>query len=643
MIEKVCSIATVKTYMNKIEITMPETVRYMSQATQLLQNQLPIVGKYILDKSLTGCGGTEFFINSGRPLVLVSPRTGVLVNKKQQHPECHLFRDCNGTDLQKLKANLRLYLDKHPGIFGTCTNPVILVTLDSAKYVIEELKFRGIIDSFLFLTDEFQCLISDAAFKGNVDWEFLKMLNAEAKNICYMSATPIDDTYLNALPEFQDVAYYKIQWHPSVVVEPTIKEVMMRKGESAASICREIIDNYRRDGYFARKIVDGMSVEAKEVVVFVNEVKTILKIIKDNKLRPEDVTILISQNNKYAAELNRLGYSINEQATDRRTPTNTIYTFCSKASFEGRDFYSRSAFTYIFIDGSKDWETHDTTIEIPQMLGRQRLDDNPFKYNAVIYYRTKPSVKSKAEYMMAIENKLKSSKAIVDNYVNGNDGLKKSLADLVKGQDPNNRYQNNYLEVIDDADGGYSLSINLLVAVAEHNLSMNKVHFYGNPLFLTTALHSRMATYNAKPQALRDFERMFNASQSFSDKMSLYCRFLGAFPDYSPILQSNPFIEQKYHAYYHQFGPEILARHGYDEEQLEWEYARTAITQQCRQHFLPGKTYTATEVKASLQDIYDNLSLNKTATAAQLADYLSVETVQRTLPDGTRPRLLLIK
>lgn len=625
-----------------IEIQLPETVRYMSEASQILKNHLPFKGKYILDKSLTGCGGTEFFINSGRPLVLVSPRTGVLVNKKQQHPECHLFRDMSNADLQTLKESLRLYLDKHSGIFGQCANPVIFVTLDSAKYVIEELKFRGIIDNFLFLTDEFQCLISDAAFKGNVDLEFLRMLDTEAKNICYMSATPIDDTYLNALPEFQNVGYYKLKWHPSVIVEPTIKEIKMKKGESASTIMKSVINDYRSNGYFARKIVNGSIVEAKEVVVFVNEVKTILKIITDNKLKPDETTILISQSNKYAGELKRRGYSIDNQTTDRNNPHNTTYTFCSKASFEGRDFYSMSAFTYIFIDGSKDWQIHDTTIEIPQMLGRQRLDDNPFKYNAIIYYRTKPNIQGQAEYMKEITEKLNTSQSIIDNYNNGSDRFRKSLVGLVRGQDPNNRYQNNYLEVIDDANGGYTLQTNLLVAAAEHNLAVNKANFYSNPLFLTTAIHNQMATYNAKPQELRDFEKKFNSAQSFQDKMWLYCHFRDTYPRFEQTLMSNPFIEPKYHVYYEQFGPEALNQFGYDEASIKWELCRNGIIAQCRLRFQHGREYTAGEVKTILQAIYNYLSLDKVATAAQLSDYIPVETVQRTFSDGTRPRLYLV-
>lgn len=640
--KKVCSFATVNA-MNKKTIQLPEGVRYMSQANGILHNELPLNGKYILDKSLTGCGGTEFFINSGRPLVLVSPRTGVLLNKSQQHPECHLFRDLSKVNLQQLKDNLRLYLDKRIGVFGNVLAPIILVTLDSAKYVIEELKFRNIIDQFLFLTDEFQCLVSDAAFKGKVDLEFLRMIDAEAKNICYMSATPIDGTYLSALPEFQNVDYYKLEWHPSVIVEPTVKEIRMNKGESAQTIISRIISDYRRDGYFERKIVDGKTCEAKEAVFFINEVKTIFQIVRDNQIVPGEVTILISSSNKYADKLVKMGYKIESPSTDRTNPKNTTFTFCSKASFEGRDFYSHSAFTYIFLDGSKDWEVHDTTIEIPQMLGRQRLDENPFKYNARIYYRTKPAVQSEAEYMKAIGDKLKESQTLVDSFNNGDEYLKKSLVNMVKNRDPNNAYLTNYLDVIDDANGNYGLKTNLLVAAAEHNLATNKAHFYSNPLFLTTAIHNQIATYNAKSPELRDFEKRFNDATTFQKRMELYSTFLTSFPHYEPVLLRNPFIELKYHQYYDHFGSEELSRLNYDETAIENELYRKQIIMQCRNYFQRGLHYTASEVKSALQSIYDYIGYNRTATATQLSEYLSVQPIQRTSADGSRPRVYLVK
>lgn len=622
---------------------MPKKVRYMTQAYRELMNVLPFIGKYILDKSLTGCGGTEFFINSGHPLVLVSPRTGVLVNKSQQHPECHLFRDTTDTPLLQLKEGLRLYLDKCSGIFGINKVPVILVTLDSAKYVIEELKFRGIIDNFLFLTDEFQCLISDAAFKGKVDLEFLTMLDAEAKNICYMSATPIDETYLSALPEFQNVGYYKIGWDPDVIVEPTVKEIMMKKGETASNIISRIISDYRCNGYFKRIFINGTNYDATEAVFFINEVKTIFQIIKANNLQPKEVTVLISASNKNASKKENAKYLIQQPSTDRVNPINTPFTFCSKASFEGRDFYSKSAFTYIFLDGKKDWEVHDTSIEIPQMLGRQRLDDNPFKYNAEIYYRTKPTVQCEAEYMKSIMDKLHESQTILDSFNNGDEYLKKSLVNVVKNRDPNNAYLTNYLDVVDDVNGNFGLKTNLLVAAAEHNLATNKAYFYSNPLFLTTAIRNQMATCNTKPSELRDFEKQFNEAVSFQKRMELYATFLSTFPNYAPLLLRNPFIELKYHEYYNHFGPAELQRLNYDETAIENEMYRQQIIIQCRNYFQLGRQYPALEVKSALQSIYDSIGYNRTATATQLSEYLVVQMLQATAADGSRPRVYMVR
>ena len=42
--------------------------------------------------------------------------------------------------------------------------------------------------------------------------------------------------------------------------------------------------------------------------------------------------------------------------TDRNKPRNKPFTFCTKSSFEGVDFYSDNASTYIFINAGKEWQ-----------------------------------------------------------------------------------------------------------------------------------------------------------------------------------------------------------------------------------------------------------------------------------------------
>ena len=626
--------------MNKNEIIMPSGVRYMSQADKLLFNHLPRQGKYILDKTLTGCGGTELFISSGLPLVLVSPRTGVLISKHDQHPECHLLRD-EKTKIEDLKKNLKAYLAKSMvWIYGQHLNPVVLTTIDSAKYVIEELNYQGITDKFIFLVDEFQCLIGDAAFKGKTDLEFIKLLDSNTKNICYMSATPIPDTYLDALPEFQNIPYYKLRWDQSVIVEHTVKEIQIQPGETVASIFSNIIKNYRRDGYFAKKIINGQEYRSSEVVVFVNAVETIQKIIKDNNLAPDETTILISESNKAVRKLENMGFKIGAMTPDKVNPINKTFTFCSKAAFEGRDFYSTNAFTYIFLDGKKEWQTHDISIEIPQMLGRQRLDINPFKYNATIYYRTKPTVESESEFFSKLNDKMDDTTTMLEMYNNGTPPQKKALAKIVAGKDPNNPYSANYLDVIHDAKE-YKLEINYLVIAAEHNLWANQVYFYNNPLNLTTAIQTQMAIIGQKPQELRDFETDYNKI-AVMDQLRYYATFRATHPEFTEALYQNPFIDFDYHKAFDMYGVNGLFQLNYDIDQVKQYAMIQDIVSRCERAFVKDRPYRADDVKKILQQIYDNVGYNRTATATQLEDYLQVRTSNSRMTDGSRQKVFIV-
>ena len=77
--------------MNMIQIDMPEKCRYMSDYDRLLKGILPIDRKFILNKTITGCGGTSMFINSSLPVVIISPRIQVLKEKHKQHPAFSLL------------------------------------------------------------------------------------------------------------------------------------------------------------------------------------------------------------------------------------------------------------------------------------------------------------------------------------------------------------------------------------------------------------------------------------------------------------------------------------------------------------------------------------------------------------------------
>ena len=342
---------------------MPKGCRYMSEDQTLLP-YLQQFNKFILNKTVTGCGGTSLFLNSSIDVVIISPRLQALKDKHEQHPDTFLFHSPytnNGKRADDIKR-LMSELDNYISFCGSTpfTNKKyakVLVTLDSCDKVIDVLKKNAAINKFLFVVDEFQCLMGDATFKGTTDMNFLIRLDNEAKNICYLSATPIQDMFLDFVPQFKGLPYIKLEWNKSVLEEPNVREIQMKKDESAEKICSNIIRDFRANGYFARKVVDGQVVYSTEACIFLNEVRSIINIIVKNNLKPDEVTILCSDGKVSGLPK---GFKTGGLCTDRDNPRNKTFTFCTKASFEGVDFYSTNAMTYVFINAGKEWQTLDT-------------------------------------------------------------------------------------------------------------------------------------------------------------------------------------------------------------------------------------------------------------------------------------------
>lgn len=611
-----------------IQIDMPEKCRYMSDYDRLLKGILPIDRKFILNKTITGCGGTSMFINSSLPVVIISPRIQVLKEKHKQHPDTFLFHIplCNdrAEAIREKMQDLGVYLDCHQGNlpFGQLSRaPRILVTLDSSDKVLSVLKSRGMTDTFLFVVDEFQCLMGDATFKGSTDMNFLVYLDWEARRICYLSATPIPDIFLDNIPQFAGIPYYKLEWDPEVIEEPTLKEVRMKSGESAEKLCARLIQRYRENGYFERKVLQGNVVYSREACIFLNEVRSIRNIIGQNNLKPDEVTILCSESK--ASELPK-GFVAGGLCADRNNPVNKTFTFCTKASFEGVDFYSTNASTYIFINAGKEWQTLDIMLDIPQILGRQRLDMNPFRHDATIYYKTMPERVTKEEFERKQSEMERKSQMILDTYNNAPDNAREMFVELYRDKATDRRFVDDYIDLIRE-NGHTTIGFNYLVMVARWNRWHQRNYYYNNSCRLLTSIQDAVRMCQ-KPEELKQFESWYyNAPQK--DRLAGYARFRKQYPQYDSLVLQNPFIKMEFHHWYDTLGYEELSKLGFQETDMERAYntvcAQETIRDACRRTFKAGVSYSRQEVKGMLQKIYDSIGLTgKTAKAKELAQYL---------------------
>ena len=620
---------------------MPEGCRYMSEDQTLLP-YLQQFNKFILNKTVTGCGGTSLFLNSSIDVVIISPRLQALKDKHEQYPDTFLFHSPytnNGKradDIKRLMSELNNYISFCGSTpFTNKKYAKVLVTLDSCDKVIDVLKKNAAINKFLFVVDEFQCLMGDATFKGTTDMNFLIRLDNEAKNICYLSATPIQDMYLDFVPQFKGLPYIKLEWDKSVLEEPNVREIQMKKDESAEKICSNIIRDFKTNGYFERKIVNGQVVYSTEACIFLNEVRSIINIIVKNNLKPDEVTILCSDGKVSGLPK---GFKAGGLCTDKYNPRNKTFTFCTKASFEGVDFYSTNAMTYVFINAGKEWQTLDIMLDIPQILGRQRLDINPFRHDAVIYYKTKPYCMTTTEFkaqQTAMEYK---SSQIITLYDMATPEMKAILLEAFRDRAEDKKFVDDYVDVL-QVNGRQTLGINTLVQMAMWNKWHKRSHYYKNSCQLTTSIQSAI-TKNVKQNEVKNFEQQYY-SASDKDRLKVYSDFRNTCSSHYAIILQNPFIDIRYHDWYGKLGYYKLARLNFDEQKVEQEYDyhcnHEPIIQKCREAFTVGNFYTKPEVKNILQQIYDSLGLvGKKAKAAELEGYINVQ--ERMIKDSTGNR-----
>lgn len=633
---------------NAIQINMPKGCRYMSDYDKLLDGILPLDRKFILNKTVTGCGGTSLFLNSNFPVVIISPRLQVLKEKHKQYPDSFHFHippsNNRGQAIIQKMQDLDSYLNYHHGStpFAPLSKPAkILVTLDSSDKVLGVLRRNNMLDSCLFVVDEFQCLMGDATFKGSTDMNFLIRLDSEVKRICYLSATPVPDIYLDYIPQFASIPYYKLEWDPDVIVEPTLKERQMRKGETAEKLCEELIQRYRRDGYFERKIVNGNITYSREACIFLNEVKSIIRIIRQNNLKPDEVTILCSESQ--SSKLPK-GFTTGGLNTDRNKPRNKPFTFCTKSSFEGVDFYSDNASTYIFINAGKEWQTLDIMLDIPQILGRQRLDTNPFRHDATIYYKTYPAIMTEAEFGQKQKTMDLKTNNILNVFNSAPEEYRTVLMDSYRKMEPDKKFTDDYTDLIQE-NGQTTIGYNHLVMAAMWNRWYQRNCYYNNSCQLLTSIQSAVGM-RKKPDEMKQFEEWYyNAPDK--DRLAGYANFRNQCPQYDTLLLQNPFIDFRFHGWYGTLGYDTLSSLGFREADVEDAYsvlcAQAPISEACRQEFVPGMLYSKQEVKVKLQKIYDSLGLSgKTAKATDLKQYLPVVEKQRTNDRGRKVCLILI-
>lgn len=457
--------------MKKIQISVPSGIKYLSDWDKLWE-LLPNDRAFILNKRICGCGATEMYIRSDKKVILAGPRKHLLYNKYSQHlsDSLHLYRfqgdkkkyfeSKTGSEKEILTFNSELqeYI-KHGG-------KKILTTYDSLGKIMEVLVGLGEnLSEWIVVVDEFQVIFYDCHFKPTTEYELSEVLQ-KFTQVIYLSATPFLESYLDMTVQFKSLPIYELLWPESMTKLPDVEVIKSRK--PVLELCKELIEKYR-SGNGRSTMVNGEEFIAKEAVFYINSVSEIIKIIKRSGLRPEETTIICSSKSDNIKKLDELsrqtGMKFRIEEIPGKGEPHKMFTFCTSTVYVGADFYSTNAYSYIFANPKVSSMTIDVSVDLQQIIGRQRLEENPFRNSATLYYNTREAKVTKEALEKSIKEKNDSTNRQIENYEaapHKNDQLQ-IMENTIRQQG----HKEHYCCIVKDKDNNVRIVKNEILEIAE--------------------------------------------------------------------------------------------------------------------------------------------------------------------------------
>ena len=658
------------------DYVVPRGIRFISElGTDFRFYKFPV--KCIINKQLPGCGFTEYCLRGPENVILCSPRKMLLKNKKDQHSrevylvvnelekEAEVDKDLSKVD----KTRSQVFMEKldemvngKDTVYNRLMNEIkdylserkylgdkpckILVTYDSYRIVKDILESLGIFQSFYTIIDEFQTILHDSKFKSNTELDFLYHLH-QSHSALFVSATPMLEEYLNMLGEFDGLPYINMDWgkeDSTRVLKPSLKVLTMK---SVGTKLPEIIDSYKSGNFeSAIRMVNGYPtrVISDEAVFYVNSVNHITSIIKKCDLQPEEVNILCSDTPE---NLKRIQKKLGKRFTIGEVPLKGVkpkmFTFCTRTVYLGADFYSTCARSFIFSDSNIDSLAVDISEDLPQILGRQRLFENPWKNEAIFYYRSTCDYRkvSQEEFDREIERKKKATNDLLLSYNSTPEKARLTVAERYQTLARTQNYKDDYIAVNEHQSGTLIPVLNNLVLVNEIRAFRIQQIDYKDRFTVFSTIYSTLSPDDIINQEVSRFLEQYQKFGTFKSKLKYLCEC--SFND----TMTNIILDQigehdNIKSYYLALGPQKLRALKYDRYYIEKELGVVTFSQELLEsniysEFKVGDKITLSDIKSRLEVLYKSINYDATPKAKDLENYFNVkESSARVEIDGVK-------
>ena len=613
-------------------------------------------GHCIVDKGVTGCGYTEMCLTDSHNVILCSPRKMLLENKRDQHVkkgdknilylENSYYEKQKNGEVIDMRQRFRDTIYEHIKTCAALGQPVkFMITYDSAKYLIEYLKDSGNLDNYYIVADEFQSIFLDSFFKADIENNFVQDLQ-DCKNVIYLSATPMLDKYLEQVPEFANLDYYKIDWSESGYVE-TIK-LQHKRVRNLATEAERIIQQYLIGEYPILVLDNGDVVQSKEAVLYFNSVAEILKIIKKCNLTPDQCNILCANDDTNVQKIRKsLKKGWNIGSIPLKGEQNKMFTFCTKTVYVGADFYSDNASTYIFADPNLRNLALDISLDLPQIVGRQRDRNNYFKNYITIFYKTlsEGKINTREDFDEIQQERRKDTATALGIYAKctavEQDKYLRQIRKLIEL----NKYSEDFVGI--SRKTGLPV-YNKFIELADERAWEVSQKEYQDQITVTKAFE---ALANTIPSELRTkddiiidefLEGKFYSTGNFSKKMRAYCEFVDKYKEDTYIMGivNAKITDPKFRSYYNLLGTEGCRANSFQESIIKSilmdNVNKDILSIEIYNTFKPGTRMLKKDIKQMLGDIYNKINISMSPKAIDLGKWFEINNTKITNKEGKR-------
>ena len=594
-------------------------------------------GRMLVNKVATGCGFTTYCLCNNENTILVAPRTAMLRNKMEQFNEkmCVIYYFNREKTANKTIDDLRNEFLVYCQICAAEHRPLkLLVTYDSFINLANMLEVDfgiNIHNDYRIYIDESHSLIKDIPLKefnnNLVLTNFLKRL-FQYERLVFISATPIIK-YIGNIDQFRayDVDYWELEWSnlTPVSIRPNSCKNSLDAFDQIFKRYTQNSDPYGRHFFDAKYYMDGHVDYSYEAVIFVNSVLDIRKIITKyvNKLGLidiSDITVFCANTSDNQRDLHKVHGQLNiSTSIPKPGQRHTTWTFATRTVFEGADFYSQSASSYVVANYNVKCLSLDIASDIPQIIGRQRLKENKFRDRLNVFYTNSIKTISDDYFRELQQKKMDESNKRISIWKTAPQDCKDAVL-----EDLNEKIYLHpdefYLKTVD----GFPQINNLIVISEQYSRDILK-----NQAGLFVMSHTAGQNHYSRPvQQLLDDITAISSAKSMHDKLKLVYDRLCSCPECEDeifaMLNNECHSDVAY--YFNKLPLERIQANGFDTWKMDGEISfrngAADIKIILQNKFESGQVYSKKEIKAVLQDVYDSTGMRKTAKATDLQKYV---------------------